>query len=470
MRASQAPRHQWEQRWGVTRRNREQELGPAPFDEGGLKGHTPFVLTTALLAAAWPEEFPDGWVGMEDVLHYSKHGADKEDDATRQAFYRSRHRIEEHFPWLRFEDRVVGIRAKARIHGSLPPALLEWLWDHGDEFIKQSEWDRFVAARVRPPETPEETDTRLQAATARVLVMQGRTDEALRMLQKSLAQPTSLRHEMALRLAWTFAVIRAGRIREFKGALRALSDLVKRDLPTGDLTDRLLKARLRVELAYGRYLAEVMGRKDSDRIRETITQCSELLAGARRFQGGLSQGDQARLENVSALFTKARARIAEGVERERLFEDAKHGFLKSFSLAESVDDAYGMAATLYNVGELCYARDRLDLMTASVDQATEALSWFRRSVAVAEQLGITRDLYLDYARIADVLGVLILARLRAGLTADLDRLMSEADWHLAQVKSHGNPLEQKLARWTNGRLGEVARTAGVERRRAESAA
>jgi hypothetical protein len=291
-----------------------------------LSGQAQCVLATALLAAAWPEEFSDSWVGMEDVLRYSKYGADKEDRATRQAFYRSRQQIEQRLPGLSFEDRVIGIRAKIRINGSLPAGLHDWLYDHGADFIKRSEWDRFVAARVRPPETPEEADTRLQAAAARILVMQGRTDEALRMLQKSLARPASLRHEMALRLAWAFAVIRAGRIREFKGALRALSDLAARELPTGNLNDRLLKARLRVELAYCRYLAEVMGRKDSGRIRETAGQCEGLLADARRLQAGLSPGDQARLENVSALFTKARALVDEGAERERLFAHAKHGF------------------------------------------------------------------------------------------------------------------------------------------------
>ncbi len=215
---------------------------------------------------------------------------------------------------------------------------------------------------------------------------------------------------------------------------------------------RLLKARVRVELAYGKYLAGVMGRTRDTDVPWEISQCEQLLKEARRLHAGFSPLDKARLENVSALLTKARGLFAGSPERDTLLADAKHGFLRAFSLAESVEDVYAMGAALYNIGELCYARDRLDRDDASEDDASEALTWFRQSVQLANRLGITRDLYLDHARLADVLSTVASARVRSGVLDGVAELLSECEQLLEIVRTRGNRLERKLGRRAAVRL------------------
>jgi tetratricopeptide (TPR) repeat protein len=393
---------------------------------------------------------------MPEVLEYSTYGAASEDQATRQAFYRSRHQIEARTPGLKIEDSIVNGRAVMKVVGDPPLQLIEWLYDH-PEYIKGHHWDRYLAARVAPPATPTEANDRMLAAGCRILVTQGRTSEALAQLAKALDQSISLRQKMALTLVWAFAASRSGNIREFKRAQKALSALANKTLPMGDLADRLLMARVRIEQAYGKYLAEIMGRPRDEHALESLEECELLLKVARKLQAGLSPSDQARLENVGALLTKARGLSASAPDRARLLTTAQRAFQRAFALAESVGDAYAMGAALYNIGELCYARDRLDRMAATEEEATEALSWFRQSVAIAEHLGMTRDLYVDYARVADVTGTLVLARLRAGRIDGVQELMADAHRHLDVARTRGNPLERKLARWTATRLRRVER-------------
>lgn len=417
---------------------------------------TSYVLAVSVLASLWPEEFPGGWVGMSEVIAYSRDGSSELDANTRMTFYRARLQLEERMPGLTFEPRTFGRHAQLRVDGAPPHAVVEWLLDVGADYITGYHWDRFVAARVAPPRTPDEADDRMVATTARILVVQGRTEEALELLRAALKRPVSLRQKMAITIAWAFAAGRSGDIREFKRAQAALEELARRDPPAGDMNDRLLKARVRVELAYGKYLAGVMGRTRDGDAPKRIAECERLLTDARRLHAGFSPADQARLENVSALLTKARGLLADAPDREALLVDAKSGFLRAFSLAESVDDAYAMGAALYNIGELCYARDRLERDDASEEDASEALSWFSQSVAMAERLGVTRDLYLDHARLGDVLTTVASARLRRGLSEGVAALLLEAERLVEIVRTKGNRLERKLGRRTALRLRRAA--------------
>lgn len=438
----------------MTRRDKEQSNANLP-DISLIPGQARLVLGTVVLAALWTEEFEDGWVGMEDVLEYSTHGAKDEDASTRQAFYRARQQLIERLPEISF-DSEVGSRARIRIVGAVPGFLWEWLLSGDRNLIKSHHWNRFLAARVTPPTSASDAGTRFQATAARVLVTHGRTHEAIALLESALAQNPGLHDEMALRLVLMFALSRAGKIKEFLRAMDRLTTLASRAVTPGDWAHCLLKARVRVEMAYGKYLAYVMGRKPSPEVLHELAECDRLVADARHFEAGLSPGDRGRLENVSALLTKARAGTLRGTEREAQCEVAKQGFLRAFALAQSVDDAYAMAAALYNVGELRYTQYRLDLMQASEVEAEEALTWYRQSAAVSDQLGIMRDLQLDFIRVADVLGVLALARYRAGQTRATAPLLEEAHRHLATAYAHANPLERKLARRTRSRLATIA--------------
>lgn len=447
---------------------------PHRIDERKIKGTTRYVFGVLVLAAAWEEEFPDRWLGEEEVLKYGKLGPSPEkrllrgkpveragDDTTRQAFYRSRQKLLA-LSWLRIREDPG--RARVRLVGDLPTQFREWLYDHGEEFIKREQWDRFIASSARPPGTVEEASHRVEAAAARQMVIQGRTSEAIAMLREALRHPKGPQHEMALRLAWTFAVTRSGDVEEFKRAERALKELAARTIPPGSLNDRLLKARIRVELAYCRFLSHLVGNFNPWSVNRHVKACRHLLEEARRFQAGLSPGDAAQVENVSALVTRCLAYVSKEPERDRLYEEANAGFRRAFSLAESVGDTFILGAALYNLGELSYGRYRIDLRAPSEAQAHEALNWYRQSCELTERFGTNRDLYLDYARIADVLGVIIAIRARSGALDGLDAILNEAEEHLDRVRQHGNPLEQKLVDWTDKRLSQSAKEAGLRRR------
>jgi len=447
---------------------------PQRIDERKIRGTTRYVFGVLVLAAAWEEEFPDRWVGEEEVLKYANLGPTPKpelvrgklveragDDATRQAFYRSRKKLLG-LPWLRIREDPG--RARVRLVGDLSADFHDWLYDYGKEVIKKEHWDRFIAASVPPPESADEASDRLEAAVARQMVIQGRTSEAIAMIRESLRRSKGNRHEMALRLAWTFAVIRSGDVGEFKRAERVLKDLASRPIPPGSLNDRLLKARIRVELAYCRFLSRLVRNVNPWSVTRHVKACRDLLEEARRFQAGLSPGDAAQVENVSALVTKCLAYVSKEPDRDRLYEEANAGFRRAFSLAESVGDTFIMGATLYNLGELCYARYRIDLREPSEAQAQEALDWYRQSCELTERFGTNRDLYLDYARVADVLGVIIAIRARSGALDGLDVVLSKAEAHLDRVREHGNPLEQQLVDWTDNRLSQSAKEAGLRRR------
>lgn len=431
----------------------------APADDASLEnlsGAAQTVLAVATLAALWREEFSTNRVSMTDVVRYARVGYTDLSPATRQLFQRARDQFAERLPEVHQEVAPEGAVVWL---DNVPAGIEDWLYARGQGLIQSAHWSRFVAGRIRPPDSVEAALRGIDETAARILIVQGRKQEALDVLESALTKPLPINERAGLLLARTFALLRTGDLDGYKRACGELAELAPK-LPRGDVADRLLKARIQVEFAYSQFLSGILDPHESVGIASRLQRCRDLLQEARTFEAGLSPMDQARLTNVEALLDKAEARVARGANRERLFDQADHGFRRAFALARTVWDTYGMGAALYNLGELHYVRFRLDKLGASEEQILTALQWYRGSIALAESLRTNRDLVLDYARVADVLGVLIATGARS---ADAHELLLEAERHLTYARLNGSAVEQRLVEWVDRRLTEHVAIAGLSR-------
>lgn len=427
------------------------------------RGQARGVLATLVTAARWPARFPERLVAARELPNCIK-DLSAEPNAIRQAVLRADQQLRR--AGIEVDRTRGGPRGASSLSLRTPPSprLENWLYEVGWRHLRREFWDEFLSSEASPPRTPHEAFRTMDEAVARALVIRGRKEEAVAHIDQALAQAANPRQRGQLTLARSMALIRCGRPADWERARDELLSLVSRPNRRRDIRDRVLEARASVELAYCHFLTRIMGNPDSSSVDSEIDRARAWLDSARSVESILLPGDRARLLNVDALLTKAEAALTADPLRSELFEDARRGFLSAFARYQEVGDIHGMGAVLYNLGELTYARHRLNEIPCDETAIDEALGWFKMSTHIADQLDTNRDFVVDYVRIADLLGTLIAVRSRAGLRAGLDELLSDAEGRLVRARRDGSEMELRLVDWVDRRLTERARIAGLCRR------
>jgi tetratricopeptide (TPR) repeat protein len=407
------------------------------------------VLAVLAIAALWPARFEAGWVSVSQFGRYGLYLGDRTERESLKAAIRRALRdaaelteppvVDPHRTKER--DAVSGRLLKdddRRLREPIPLPVQLWVLRDGGRYLAPELWREFLATEYRPALSLDEVTASLEETVARTLLAQGEHDRAIDHARSALERAATARDRRPLDLVLSTGLMRRGGKGDWREALRRLEALARDDVPLVDHHDRVTKARILVTLGYARFFLGLRGEEPATEVHwQREGEIRLLLARATALTSDLSPADRGQIANLEGLLLKWEAQVERSKHRrQELFDLAERYLRQALTLWRLAHDAYSLGAGLYNLGELQFSRYQLHRGFGDEPEIREALLWYEASIHYTETLGTVREWYLDHAKAAECLCLLVPHLVGRGEQGAAKATLSQAASYIAHGSKH----------------------------------
>lgn len=422
---------------------KRQNRRPPPSRPENLGDEAKSVIAVLAIAALWPARFEGGWVSVGQFGRFGLYLGDRTERESLKAAIRRGLRDAGALPdpaiieAQRTKDRdlVTGRLLKEddrRLREPMPLSIQLWVLRDGGRYLAPELWREFLAAEYRPALSLDEVTASLEETVARTLLAQGDHDRAIAQARSALERTGAVRDRQPLELVLATALMRRGGDSDWREALRRLRQLAEAEVRLVDHHDRVTQARILVALGYARFFLGLRGKEPAEnKHRKRAAEIRTMLTRASALTSDLSPGDRGQIANLEGLLLKWEAQVeASSERREELYGQAERYLRHALTLWRLAHDAYSLGAALYNLGELRFSRYRLHRGFGKESEIREALPWYEASIHYTETLGTVREWYLDQAKAAECLALLIPHLAESGRVDEAREVAARAEGYL----------------------------------------
>lgn len=410
------------------------------------------VLAVLALAALWPARFESGFASVSQIGQYGTYLGDRtERESLKAAIRRGLRDVAGladppvvDIQRTKGRDAVSGRLLKEddrRLREPIPLSVQLWVLRDGGRYLAPELWREFLASEYRPALSMEEVAASLEETVTRTLLAYGEHDRAIAHARTTLERASSERDRRPLELVLATALMRRGRQPDWGEAAQRLETLGQGRATLVDHHDRVTQARILVALGYARFFLGLRGEEPAMKTHwEREDEIRSLLARATALTSDLSPADRGQIANLEGLLLKWEAQVEPSADRrEELYGQAERYLRQALTLWRLAHDAYSLGAGLYNLGELQFSRYRLHRGRGEEPHVREALLWYEASIHYTETLGTVREWYLDHAKAAECLCLLVPYFMARGERGEAEDALARATRYLAEVERHAAP-------------------------------